>query len=273
MSGAQATSAVGPAAPREAWQVPDYSVVELSPKATRYCVIIPVINEGERIRRQLEGMAESDPGADIVIADGGSQDGSLDLDFLKGCGVSALLTKTGPGRLSAQLRMGFAWALQRGYQGVVTIDGNGKDGFQAIPDFLAALDEGYGFVQGSRYLPGGEAVRTPLDRTLAVKLIHAPVLSLGAGYRYSDTTNGFRAFSAAFLSDPRVNPFRDVFDTYNLHYYLSVRAPRLGYRVKEIPVRRAYPLAEKTPTKISGLAGRLSILGQLLRAAAGGYNP
>jgi dolichol-phosphate mannosyltransferase len=169
--------------------------------------------------------------------------------------------------------MGFAYALQRGYLGVVTIDGNGKDGYEAIPDFLAALAEGYDFVQGSRYLPGGVAVHTPLDRELGVRLLHAPALSLAAGFRYTDTTNGFRGFSARLLGDPRVRPFRDVFDAYNLHYYLSVRAPRLGFRVKELPVRRAYPSRGKTPTKISGLAGRLRILEQLLKACVGAYDP
>ena len=164
-------------------------------------------------------------------------------------------------------------ATARGYEGVVTIDGNGKDGYEAIPAFLAALDEGYGFVQGSRYVPGGEAVHTPLDREIGVRLIHAPVVSLGAGYRYTDTTNGFRAFSAQFLRDPRVQPFRDIFDSYNIHYYLSVRAPRLGYRVTELPVRRVYPLSGKTVTKISGASGRLSILGQLFKAVTGAYNP
>ena len=187
--------------------------------------------------------------------------------------MRAKLRKIGPGKLSAQLRMAFAWALREGYQGCVIVDGNGKDGWEAIPDFLRAMDDGYGFVQGSRYVPGGVAVNTPLDRHLAVRLLHAPLISLAARHWYTDTTNGFRAFSAAFLRDPKVAVFRDVFDTYNLHYYLSVRAPRLGYRVRELPVRRSYPAKGRTPTKISGMRGRLLILRQLATAVTGGYNP
>ena len=64
-------------------------------------------------------------------------------------------------------------------------------------------------------------------------------LKKAAGFRYTDTTKGFRAFSSKFLVDPRVQPFRDVFDTYNLRYHLAIKAARLGYRVKEIPVRRS----------------------------------
>jgi glycosyltransferase involved in cell wall biosynthesis len=255
------------------WQVPDFTVQDLAEKTSDTAIIIPIINEGGRIRRQLSGMATANLGGDIIIADGGSNDGSTDPEGLRSNKVQSLLTKIGPGKLSAQLRMGFAYVLLRGYRHIVTIDGNGKDGFEAIPAFVEALKQGHGFVQGSRYLQGGEAVNTPMDRELAVRLIHAPVLSLGSGFWYTDTTNGFRAFSADFLRDPRVQPFRDVFDTYNLHFYLSRRAARLGYKICELPVRRAYPEQGKTPTKISGFAGRWLILRQLGLTVIGAYDP
>jgi hypothetical protein len=184
-----------------------------------------------------------------------------------------LLTKRGPGRLSAQLRMAYAWCLDQQYDGVVTVDGNGKDGVEAIPRFVEMLDQGYDLVQGSRYLPAAVAENTPLDRKLAGRLLHAPVVSLAAGYRYTDTTNGFRAYSARMLADPAVAPFRPVFDRYNLLFYLSIRGPRLGYRVTEIPVSRRYPKAEATPTKISGWRGRVLILRELFGAVVGRYNP
>lgn len=255
------------------WQVPDFTIHDLHDKKHDCAIIIPVINEGARIKNQLAGMARHDLGGDIIIADGGSKDGSVDAALLAGWRVTSLLTKTGPGKLSAQLRMGFAYAILRDYRYIVTIDGNGKDGFDAIPAFFEALKQGYGFVQGSRYLAGGEAVNTPMDREIAVRLIHAPILSLASGVRYTDTTNGFRGFSSEFLRDPRVAPFRNIFDTYNLHYYLSRRAPKLGYKVCELPVRRAYPDEGKTPTKISGLAGRWLILKQLGLTVMGAYDP
>ncbi len=40
------------------WQVPDYDVQAFQPKRTRYCIGIPIINEGERIRSQLAEMFE-----------------------------------------------------------------------------------------------------------------------------------------------------------------------------------------------------------------------
>ncbi len=239
-----------------------------------FCVVIPVINEGERIRRLLERMATHRVAdiADIIIVDGGSTDGSLALEALRQYAVRGLLVKTGPGKLSAQLRCAYAFALDQGYQGIVTIDGNNKDDPEAIPRFIAALEQGFDFVQASRFLPGGRGINTPLLRHLAVRYIHAPLLSLASGFKWSDTTQGFRAYSRRLLLDERLAPFRDVFDTYELLAYISYRAPRLGYRCIEIPTVREYPM-DQVPTKISGVAGNLRLLLILFAACLSKYNP
>jgi glycosyltransferase involved in cell wall biosynthesis len=218
-------------------------------------------------------MASFTPEVDLLIADGGSSDGSLEQDFLRTNAVRVLLTKTGPGKLSAQMRMAFAYCLREGYEGVVVMDGNNKDDPSAIPLFLEKLAAGYDHIQGSRYIPGGGAINTPFLRHWGVSLLHAPLISAAAGYRYTDTTNGFRAYSQRLLLDPRVQPFRNIFVRYELHYYLAIRAARLGLRVTEVPVTRAYPTREKAPTKISPLRGNFLILRTLLGACLHRYDP
>ncbi len=255
------------------WQVPEHRAEVLSARAHDTVLVIPVINEGERIGRQLQAIREADPAVDVVIADGGSTDGSLSEEVLSRAGVRALLTKTGPGKLSAQLRMAYAWALLEGYETILTMDGNGKDGVDGIAKIAAAMEEGYDYVQGSRYAPGGVAINTPKSRWFAGRFIHAPVISLATGQWFTDTTNGFRGYSAAFLRDPRVQPFRDIFVEYNLLFYLSVRAPKLGFRACEVGVTRGYPDSGSVPTKIGGLSGKLRLMGELFAAALGRYNP
>ena len=76
-------------------------------------------------------------GADVVVADGGSTDGSLTPEIMAAADASALLVKTGPGKLSAQMRMGLAWCMERAYEGCVIIDGNGKDGVEAVAAMVA----------------------------------------------------------------------------------------------------------------------------------------
>jgi glycosyltransferase involved in cell wall biosynthesis len=243
------------------------------PKRHRYCVAVFVINEGERVRAQLRGMAPLADQIDIIVADGGSTDNSLALDSLADFRLRALLIKRDAGKLSAQMRMAIAFALEEGYEGVVVIDGNGKDDYSAIPRFIELLDEGYDHIQGSRYVPGGRGINTPLSRTLAVKLLHAPLISLASRFRYTDTTNGFRAYSRRLLTDPRVQPLRDVFMGYELHYYLAIRAARLGYRCIETAVTRKYPSSGKTPTKISPVRGNARVLDTLIKAVMGRFDP
>ena len=68
-------------------------------------------------------------------------------------------------------------------------------------------------------------------------------------------------------------PFRDVFDTYELLAYLSVRPSQLGYKTKELPVTRAYPATGKTPTKIKGMQGNVKLMQILFNTLMGQYHP
>lgn len=256
------------------WEVPEYEVYEYKPRSTRYCLCVFVLNENGRLHKQLAKSHPLHDSIDVVIADGGSTDGSVGRDALVDFNLRAVLKKTGPGKLGAQMRMAFAWAMQQGYEGVVTVDGNNKDDVSlSLSSFTERLDEGYGHLQGSRYIPGGHHKNTPFARHWGVKLLHAPLITLSSGFRYTDTTNGFRAYSRQFLTDPRVNPFRDEFVAYELHYYLAIRAARLGYKIAEVPVSRVYPGKGPIPTKISAFKGNLGVLATLIRACAGKYNP
>lgn len=256
------------------WQVPIYKTLLWLEKNHDYCVVIPVINEGGRICNLLKRMQEIniDSIADIIIIDGGSNDGSLELDSMKSFNVTGLLLKTSPGKLSSQLRCAYAFAIKQGYQGIVTIDGNDKDDPGPIPEFIKALKNGVDFVQASRFISGGFGENTPKLRDMAIRFIHAPVLSFASGFKWTDTTQGFRAYSCKILLDPNIAPFRDIFSTYELLAYLSYRIPKLGYKCVELPAVRRYP-KDEVPTKITSIKGNLSILRVLFKASIGGYNP
>ena len=211
--------------------VPKFECFEYEKRKKDYVVLIPIINEGERIKKELQRAAKYKVSeyADIVICDGGSSDGCTEESKLKSLQVNTLLVKQDVGKQGAQLRMGIWWALQRGYEGII--------------------------------------------RTVSVKLIHAPIISLTAHQRFTDTTNAYRAYSRRYLTDERVQPLRDVFMTYELLAYLSVRATQIGYKACESPVKRAYPKTGKTPTKISFFKGNSELMSILLKNARGAYNP
>lgn len=255
--------------------VPKFECTEYAGKTRDYVVLIPIINEGDRIIKELARAYTNQvfEHADIVICDGGSSDGCTQEQRLREFRVNALLVKRDIGKQGAQLRMGIWWALQRGYKGIITIDGNNKDSIEDVPNFIQKLKEGYDLVQGSRFIKGGKAINTPFIRMVSVRLIHAPIISLTARKRFTDTTNAYRGYSRRYMLDERVKPLREVFMTYELLAYLSVRATQLGYRACEIPVTRAYPKNEKVPTKISFFKGNSELLKILIKNIFGAYNP
>ena len=255
--------------------VPQFSCAEYAGKTKDYAVLIPIINEGDRIILELQRAKNHSVAdhADIVICDGGSTDGCTEETRLRSLQVNTLLTKQDTGKQGAQLRMGIFWALQRGYKGIITIDGNNKDSIEDVPRFIEKLREGYDLIQGSRFIQGGKAINTPFIRTVSVRLLHAPVISLAAHQHFTDTTNAYRAYSARYLRDPRVQPLRDIFMTYELLAYLSVRATQLGMKACEIPVTRAYPKTGRTPTKISFFRGNWDLLKILFANLFGKYAP
>lgn len=254
------------------WQPPRFDRTEFFKRRTRHCVVVIVWNEGDRLRDQLERMRPHCEQADVLIADWRSDDGSTAPEALRRMGVRALLT-TEEGGLGTAIRMALAYAVEQGYDGVVTVDGNGKDGVDAIPRFLRQLDGGYDLVQGSRFLRDAEHANTPLDRYLGIRFVVSPLLSIAARRYFTDPTNGFRGLSRKYLIDPGLQPIRAVFVRFNLQLYLVYRARRLGHRVVEIPVRRAYPARGPVPTKINDLRTKFLFVWELIRTAAGSYNP
>lgn len=253
-------------------QVPKYEEVFTSSKKHEYCVVIFVINEGEKLHKQLSRMEGLGLPVDVIISDGGSTDGSTQESLLRDLGVNTLLVKNDEGKLGSQMRIAFSWALRKGYKGVVVIDGNNKDSVENITDFVSTLKLGYDHVQGSRFIPGGHAINTPVSRLLGLKLLHVPMMRLASGFKYTDTTNGFRAYSAKLLLSDSVKLFRSSFTGYELHYYLAMHAPKLGYKCIEIPVTRTYPKG-KVPTKISPIRGNLNVIKKLFQVCLGKYNP
>lgn len=146
--------------------VPKFECFEYAEKKKEYVVLIPIINEGDRIAKELTRAKKHNVShyADIVICDGGSRDGCTEESKLRFLDVNTLLVKQDSGKQGAQLRMGIWWALERGYKGVITIDGNNKDSIEDVPHFINKLEEGYDLIQGSRFIKGGRAINTPFIR-------------------------------------------------------------------------------------------------------------
>ena len=254
------------------WEIPDFEITFLKEKKKKYILIIPVINEGKNIIDLLNkiDLLNIPQIIDILIVDGGSTDNSLNVEYLLKKGVNGLILKKANGKLGSQLRIGYSIASIMCYEGVITIDGNNKDQPEAIKDFIHLLDKGYDFIQGSRFVKDGKHLNTPFLRYLAIRCIHSPLLSIASGFKWTDTTQGFRGYSCKLIRSRRISLFRDIFQNYEMLAFLSYIAPKLGFKCIEIPTSRIYPKG-KTPTKITPLKGEFNILITLVRACLGNY--
>jgi len=243
------------------------------PRRTRYCVIIGVLNEGQRFTRQLQQLAEASCEADIIVADGGSVDGATAPDQIANQ-VFALVVDRRKLGLSAQYQTAIAYALAQGYDGVIMVDGNGKDGMDAVNRFVAEFQQGADLIQGSRFLPAGSYRHTPLLRLMCIRMIFLPMMNIASRYPYTDAINGFKGISRRLLEHRRFQPFRqELSHGYRLQYYINYRAPGLGLHVVEIPVSRDYPVGGQVLTKIRGWHSHWKIFCALCCTCLGIYNP
>jgi dolichol-phosphate mannosyltransferase len=132
----------------------------------------------------------------------------------------------------------------------VVMAANGKDDPAEAPRLIGELENGYDYVQGSRYLAkGGSSVNLPLGRSMLIRG-YTLVFRLLSGFRVTDVTNGFRAYRLAVLDDPRIRIDQDWLDRYELEYYLHWKVITLGYRVVEVGVSKTYPKGARGYSKI-----------------------
>jgi len=218
-------------------------------------------NEAKKIGRVLDrftpGLVDC-----MAVVDDASTDGTPEVARSKGALVLSHERRSGAG---AAIRTAIRHARAHGFDVLVILAGNDKDRPPEIERLLAAVaDEGCDFVQGSRYLPGGDFGEMPAYRQAATRFVHPLLFSLIVRRRFTDTTNGFRAIRLAALDDERIDIDQAWLDKYELEPYLFFKMVTLGYRVKEVPVTKIYPPKELGYTKMKPITGWWSILRPLV---------
>ena len=142
--------------------------------------------------------------------------------------------------MGSAIREGIKYAIGNGYDIVVVMAGNNKDDPHEISRLLVPiLKEGYDYVQGSRFLPGGKHVKTPLLRIIFNRLFPL-IWSLFTNFRCTEVTNGFRAYRTAIFKNENIKIWQDWLDGYALEYYIHYKVLTSGYKVKEVPVSKVY---------------------------------
>ena len=214
-------------------------------------------NEGDKIRRTVARHPQPRD-YDLMVMDDGSTDGSV--LSLADTGILILRNEKNHG-IGAAMKRVLEFALTENYDVVVIQAGNDKDDATQIPRLLAPILSGEAdFVQGSRFLPGGNFGNTPAYRVVATRVVHPVLFSLIVGKKLTETTNGFRAFRTSILRDPRIDWRQPWLDQYELEPYLLYKTIRLGYRHTEVPVSKIYPPHKEGYTKMKPFTGWWSML-------------
>jgi len=223
----------------------------------KYLVGSCVYNEGEKIRRVLSKFIDYDL-YDVLVIDDGSTDNAL-AAVPAGAPITIIRhnEKKGAGYCVREI---LEYGKGRGYAAVFFVSGNDKDDPADIAKLLRAIESGFDFVQGSRYLPGGNFGRMPLYRQLATRFMHPWLFSLVTGKKITDSTNGFRAVRLAMLDDQRIDLRQAWLDDYELEPYLFFKAIKLKFRVTEVPVTKIYPPKKEGYSKMQPFSGWWSIL-------------
>jgi dolichol-phosphate mannosyltransferase len=225
-------------------------------------VAVFCLNEHVKIERTLSRFP-TDRDYDLIVMDDGSTDDSIER-VRKFANVGLVQHRVTRG-VGAAIRTVNQYAVESGYDVVVHVAGNDKDDPLLIPRLLQPLrEEGYDYVQGSRYLKGGGFGRMPVYRVVATRLIHPLLFSLITRRWITDSTNGFRAFRTRLLHDPRIDLNQDWLNQYELEPYLFFKSIRLGYKVREVPVTKFYPPRKLGYTKMKPITGWWSILRPLI---------
>ena len=223
---------------------------------------VPIaFNEEKKIGSVLDRFV---PGLvdEIAVVNDASTDRTPDIIREKG---ATLLTHDRRSGAGAAIRTAIWYAQQHAFDVIVIIAGNDKDRPTEIPRLLAPIqDDEFDFVQGSRYLKGGEYGKMPFYRRLATGMVHPWLFSLVSGMRITDSTNGFRAIRLSLFDDTRINLNQDWLDAYELEPYIFYKAIRLRYKVKEVPVTKIYPPRALGYTKMKPITGWWSILRPLI---------
>lgn len=190
-------------------------------------IVMPCLNEAETlgvcIRKAAAAIADSGLHGEVVVADNGSTDGSLEIAASEGARV-----------INAPVR-GYGAALIAGIEGargkyVLMADADDSYDFSHLPRFLEALEAGADLVMGNRHRGGIKPGAMPVLH----KYLGNPVLSfigrLFFGIPVGDFHCGMRAFRKDAIEGLKLKSTGMEFAS-----EMVVKASLMGLKISEVP--------------------------------------
>ena len=195
---------------------------------TAILALMPAWNEAIRMGPIVEATRARLP---VLVVDDGSHDDTPAVAETAGATVVRHPRNRGKG---VALMTGFAWALERGYDAVLTLDADGQHDPADIPKFLAAYEAGAGdLIIGRR-----DFSQMPFPRFF-VNPFGSWLLSLALGTRIYDNQSGYRLHSRRCLET------LDLTTTgFDLEVEVIVQAVLQGTRIGWVDIRTIYGIGK-----------------------------
>ena len=187
--------------------------------------VIPAYQEAPRVGRVVVGARAHLP---VLVVDDGSTDGTA--AAARSAGAEVIVQQPNGGK-GAALRAGFRWALDHGFDAVVTLDADGQHDPAEIPRFTDAF-EGHtaDLVVGRR-----DFRRMPPGRRIA-NVVGGWAMSWAAGRSIPDNQSGYRLLSQRLMEAVAVS------DEHGFEYEIEMITTciRRGYLLEWVPIRTIY---------------------------------
>jgi len=191
------------------------------------CIVIPTFNESKAIAKLVSEIRNLN--LPVLVIDDGSSDNTAEIAQKDGAEVVRNDHNLGKG---ASLAKGFRLALEKGYDAVITMDGDGQHLPQDLPLFLsAATFQGNDIVIGNRMV---ENKTMPLLRVKTNEFM-SWLISMLTKQDIPDTQCGFRLIKKEVLEklDLRTS-------NYDTESEILIKAARLGFKIISVPIKTVY---------------------------------
>jgi dolichol-phosphate mannosyltransferase len=211
----------------------------MTPPLGEPLVTIPTYNEMDNLPRLVEEVFQCLPGADILVIDDHSPDGTGQWCDQQRARRPRLfcLHRAGKLGLGTATIAGMKYAIEHGYRYVLNMDADFSHQPKYLPAILAGMEpaqsEPRDVMIGSRYVPGGGVEGWPLRRQLMSRAVNLYARTL-LGLRPKDCSGAYRCYRVAMLAKLDFDAIRSR--GYSFQEEILWRLKRLGARFGETPI-------------------------------------